>query len=81
MGWSWYVVPNGTPADRVEILNNAMAAALKHPEVIEFFDNIGRPLLGYPPEEYMETVDAVRKQLSTATDAIEWEAEKLKSVN
>jgi hypothetical protein len=58
-----------------------MAAALKHPEVIEFFDNIGRPLLAYPPEQYMETVGAVREQLSTATDAIEWEAEKLESVN
>ena len=80
MGWSWYVVPNGTPDVRVEILRNAMAAALKHPEVIEFFDNIGRPLLGYPPEQYMETVGAVREQLSKATDAIEWEAEKLESV-
>jgi len=81
MGWSWYVVPNGTPEDRVEILRKAMAAALEYPEVKEFFDSIGRPLLAYAPETYMEVVDAVRKQLSTATDAIEWEAEKLKSVN
>ena len=80
MGWSWYVVPAGTPDDVVAVLREAMAAALEHDEVKEYFDSIGRPLLGYPPEDYMATVDAVREQLSTATDAIEWEAEKLKSV-
>jgi len=79
MGWSWYVVPNGTPDDRVEILRNAMAAALEKPEVQEYFESIGRPLLGYPPEDYISTVDAVREQLSTATDAIAWEAEKLEA--
>lgn len=80
MGWSWYVVPNGTPEEHVEVLRNAMAAALEHPEVKEYFESIGRPLLGYPPEQYIETVDAVREQLSTATDAIAWEAEKLESI-
>jgi tripartite-type tricarboxylate transporter receptor subunit TctC len=77
MGWSWYVVPDGTPEDRVEVLREAMAAALQHPEVTEYFESIGRPLLGYPPADYIETVDAVREQLSTATDAIAWEADKL----
>ena len=80
MGWSWYVVPNGTPEEHVEVLREAMAAALERPEVKEYFDSIGRPLLGYPPEDYIDTVDAVREQLSTATDAIEWEAEKLDSI-
>jgi len=80
MGWSWYVVPNGTPEEHVEVLRNAMTAALEHPEVKEYFESIGRPLLGYPPEQYIETVDAVREQLSTATDAIAWEAEKLESI-
>lgn len=77
MGWSWYVVPNGTPDDRVQILRDAMEAALQHPEVQEYFESIGRPLLGYPPEDYLDTVGAVREQLSTATDAIAWEAERL----
>lgn len=80
MGWSWYVVPNGTPEEHLEVLRAAMAAALEKPQVKEYFEGIGRPLLGYPPEEYISTVDAVREQLSTATDAVAWEAEKLKSV-
>ncbi|KJZ21745.1 Bug family tripartite tricarboxylate transporter substrate binding protein [Tritonibacter mobilis] len=80
MGWSWYVVPNGTPEEHVDVLRNAMAAALQKPEVIDYFESIGRPLLGYPPEDYLTTVDAVRAQLSTATDAVEWEAEKLGTV-
>ena len=80
MGWSWYVVPNGTPEEHVEVLRKAMAAALEKPEVKEYFESIGRPLLGYPPEDYLSTVDAVREQLSTATDAVSWEAEKLNSV-
>ena len=79
MGWSWYVVRNGTPEERVEVLREAMAAALQKPEVQEYFDSIGRPLLGYPPEDYISTVDAVREQLSTATYAVEWEAEKLQA--
>src|SRR6056297_1128792 len=80
MGWSWYVVPNGTPEEHVEVLRNAMTAALEHPDVQDYFESIGRPLLGYPPEDYLSTVDAVREQLSTATDAIDWEADKLESV-
>jgi tripartite-type tricarboxylate transporter receptor subunit TctC len=81
MGWSWYVVPKGTPDDRVKVLRDAMAAALQKPEVKEYFESIGRPLLGYPPEDYLSTVDAVREQLSTATDAIAWEKEKLEATN
>ncbi len=80
MGWSWYVVPNGTPEEHVEVLRTAMAAALQKPEVTEYFESIGRPLLGYPPEDYMSTVDAVREQLSTATDAVDWEAQKLEAL-
>jgi len=80
MGWSWWVAKKGTPPDRVRILREAMQRALQHPEVDEHFQRIGRPLLGYPPEEYLDRVSAVREQLSTATDAIDWEAEKLESV-
>lgn len=79
MGWSWYVVPEGTPDDRVQILRDAMRAALQRPEVQGYFDSIGRPLLGYPPEDYLTTVGAVREQLSTATDAIAWEEERLEA--
>ena len=80
MGWSWFVVANGTPDDRVQVLQEAMEAALEDPQVQEYFDQIGRPLLGYPPEDYLETVDAVREQLSTATAAIEWEEQRLEAV-
>lgn len=80
MGWSWYALAQGTPEEHVEVLRNAMAAALQDPDVIAYFERIGRPLLGYPPEDYLATVGEVREQLSTATDAIAWEAEKLETV-
>jgi tripartite-type tricarboxylate transporter receptor subunit TctC len=80
MGWSWFTVHKDTPADVVETLRNAMAVALEKPSVVEYFDRIGRVLLAYPPEDYLETVSAVREQISQATDAVEWEAEKLRSV-
>jgi tripartite-type tricarboxylate transporter receptor subunit TctC len=80
MGWSWWVVHKDTPDEIVEILRNAMAVAVEKQEVKDYFEEIGRVLLAYPPEEYMEVVGSVREQLSTATDALAWEKQKLESV-
>lgn len=80
MGWSWWLVHKDTPPDRVEALRKAMATAIQKQNVKDYFDKIGRVLLAYPPDQYMEVVQSVRDQLSTVTQAVDWEAKKLESV-
>jgi tripartite-type tricarboxylate transporter receptor subunit TctC len=77
MGWNWFVVKPDTPADRVETLRNAMEAALDNPDVAEKLNNLGFFMPKYAPSQYLQIVGDVRKQLTTAADAINWEKEQL----
>lgn len=75
MGWTWWVVKNGTPEDRVEILREAMYAALSDPQVAKDISGLGFTPLNpddFTPADYDETVSGIRDDLSAALDAIDW---------
>lgn len=75
MGWTWWVVRDGTPEDRVEILREAMYAALSDPEVAADIEGLGFTPLNpddFTPDDYATTVAQIRDDLSGALEAIEW---------
>lgn len=54
--WNALVAPPGTPADRVEILNKALAQALQRPEVVSRLTEMGIEPLPTGPEAYRKHV-------------------------
>jgi tripartite-type tricarboxylate transporter receptor subunit TctC len=83
MGWTWWVVKNGTPEERVEILREALYAALSDPEVAEEISSLGFTPLNpddFRPEDYDETVSGIRDDLSAALDAIDWMRAELEAL-
>lgn len=77
MGWHWFTVAPGTPPERIEVLREAMKAALDNPEVEDRLTSLGFFLPKRAPEEFQDTVTTVREQLSAAADAVAWEKEQL----
>lgn len=57
-----YGVPKDVPAERVEILSNALKEALADPEVIEQFERINLTPKWMPPEEYTQLLQEVVQQ-------------------
>ncbi|WP_114284016.1 Bug family tripartite tricarboxylate transporter substrate binding protein [Candidatus Halocynthiibacter alkanivorans] len=72
MGWNWWLVRKDTPADVVETLRTAMAAALARDDVQEKLLNLGYVPTNYGPDQYDEIVGAVGAELQSGIDAIEW---------
>lgn len=75
MGWTWWVVPAGTPDDVVTVLREAMQEAVSDPAVQERISNLGFiPLdpADYAPEDYDSVVGQIESELAGALEAIEW---------
>lgn len=81
MGWTWWLVHPDTPADRVQVLSDAMGRALDRPEVQESIANLGYTILDYPPERYEEIVGPIAGQLEAMGNALAWEEEELRKLN
>jgi tripartite-type tricarboxylate transporter receptor subunit TctC len=81
MGWDWWLVKKGTPADRVEMLRTAMKAAMTDPKIRERILKTGFVPLDFAPADYSRLCTSVRDQLLSAKDAIQWEAEQVKAAN
>ncbi len=77
MGWHWFTVHPDTPEEHVEVLRNAMEAALNNPEVIDRLVKLNFFVPKLPPEEFVATINNVREQLTAAADAVEWERAQL----
>ncbi|OZI28726.1 twin-arginine translocation pathway signal protein [Bordetella genomosp. 1] len=54
--WNALVAPAGTPADRVEVLNQALTRALQRPEVVSRLTEMGIEPLPTGPEAYRQHV-------------------------
>ncbi len=80
-GWDWWLVRSDTPADRVEVLRNAMKSAMADPEVLKSIRAVGFQPLGYAPDEYLQTCDSVRSQLESGVKAVEWETKAIRAAN
>lgn len=66
IGWNAIYAPKGTPPDIVQTLNSAINQALKDPELIERFLQLGVPPLGGTPEELRQsTIDDIEHVRST----------------
>jgi tripartite-type tricarboxylate transporter receptor subunit TctC len=68
-GWGGFLVPAGTPAAVVEILNKAIASALKHPELVTWSARFGSDLTVNSPEDfasYMRIEDGHCSQVAKA---------------
>jgi len=76
LGWNWWLVHKDTPADRVEILRAAMAAALARGDVRERILATGFVPTGYTPDQYDEIVGPVVDEIAGALAALEWVLEK-----
>lgn len=79
VGWNWWLVHKDTPEDRVEVLRNAMHAALSDPATQAKINELGftpLPVDTYTPDFYTENCESVRSQLQAGMDAIEWEKEQ-----
>lgn len=81
VGWTWWLAPKGTPDAEVQILRDAMAAALAKEEVREKVQNLGFVLDGFTYDQYAEKVGPVADQLIAAKAAVEWEKEAIKNLN
>lgn len=80
MGWDWWLVKEGTPAERVEKLRAAMGKAMSDPDVRAKISRLGFVPLDWDHMSYDEVVSSVHDQLSTMADAIKWEEEALKAL-
>ena len=76
MGWNWWLVKADTPPEVVEILRDAMAAALAREDVQQRIVNTGFVPTGYSAEQYDEIVGSVGGQLQGGIDAIQWVLDK-----
>lgn len=77
MGWDWWLVHKDTPPDRVEILREAMAAAIAKPEVRAKAEALGFKVLGWDWDQYEDVVGPVADQLRAMGNALKWEEEQL----
>ncbi len=77
MGWNWWLVHPDTPEDRVEILRDAMAAAMAREDVREQIAAIGFVPLDYTSDQYDEIVGPVAGQLEAMGNALAWEEAEL----
>ena len=80
MGWTWWLVRTGTPAEELETLRNAMGAAMARDDVRAQLDKIGFVPLDYGPEEYEAIVGPVAGQLEAMGNALAWEEAELKKL-
>lgn len=75
MGWTWWVVPEGTPDEAVEVLRDAMYETMSDPDIRDRILDLGFIPLDpeeFGPEDYTDVVSDIESQLSEALEAIEW---------
>ncbi|MGV0817639.1 Bug family tripartite tricarboxylate transporter substrate binding protein [Martelella sp. AMO21009] len=77
MGWNWWLVRKDTPPDRLEILREAMKAAIERPEVQEKVNALGFAALEWDWDQYDEVVGPVSGQFEAMGNALKWEEEQL----
>ena len=73
VGWDWWVVAKGTPAEVVTTLRQAMAKSKANEDVQKKIAATGFVLLPYEYEKYDEIMSSAQKQIKSAVAAIEWE--------
>ncbi len=77
VGWSWWIVEDGTPDDVVQKLRDAQWAAMQREDVRKKVMDLGFVMNGYTADEYEETVGPVAGMLQAANDALAWEKQAL----
>ncbi len=81
MGWNWWLVHPDTPEERVEVLRDAMGAALAREDVQQRLLDMGYVSLMHGPGEYEEVVGSAADELQGGIDAISWESEQLEALD
>lgn len=80
LGWTWWVVHKDTPADQVEVLQNAMKKAMGDEAVKGKLSAIGWTPLEWDHTQYEEIVGSVSNQISGMGDGLMWEEEQIKKL-
>jgi len=80
VGWNWWVVHKDTPADRVAILQEAMARAMSRQDVIDQLGAIGWTKLEWDHTDYNEVVGSVAQQIALVGEGLIWEEEQLRAL-
>ena len=80
VGWSWWVVKDGTPDDVVQKLRDAQWAAMQREDVRDKVMELGFVMNGYTADEYEEVVGPVAGMLTSANEALAWEKQALEGL-
>ncbi|MYK33333.1 MAG: tripartite tricarboxylate transporter substrate binding protein [Boseongicola sp. SB0670_bin_30] len=80
VGWTWWLVKAGTPADVVQELRDAQWAAMQRDDVRQKVMDLGFVMNGYTADEYDEVVGPVESMLEAANHALAWEKQALEGL-